>query len=567
MTHAILLCLSVAMAVGCHILPSRPVQRVEGQRTFAELSQAEKYAYLSAVLKAQSAKIRATRIARVKSLAAEITHQVNLTAQLVTDGFAHKLIRVSWSPVQADSIELLRCKLKNLTTQVTQTQDDTVVAAGYDFDELETEPNSYGLLSCARVYGRIQNGVSLIDYGAENNFSYVYFFRPCYKNYAVVVPAIAGTDTEQCGEDKITAAENNPASLSTAAKHTLFFRYCQTDARQVCSAKLSHHLYNPIVFNQGIAKLPRHLFDELRQLRAEIEKHEDALYKESQATVAELAKTGPGDHIDMLIAQEEKLTDLQDDHDAANVWRAEKRDSVMSYTGILNQAMAEQMGHEMSFGSRDCYSEYKAVQKGFDEMDKQLAQMPEPDDADTAMGQSVSPTSADTDMQDAKMLATGLAVGGCVANNIQVGSKLIDIQGANPFDDKPLKISRNIEGLNEKVKWDTSVNPDKPRKTGAEFGNAEYGLAAANFAIGMIPLETSELNRGGGIAAFTSALNDIFISEDAYIREHCRPCLDHMAQVKFHSRKIYYLQQRLLLLSEQIQKELLEKGVDDPDKP
>ncbi len=171
------------------------------------------------------------------------------------------------------------------------------------------------------------------------------------------------------------------------------------------------------------------------------------------------------------------------------------------------------------------------------------------------------------DMDDMEMIMKGLTVGGCVVSNGKTAGKLVKVEGLNPFKDEKFKISRNVVELDLDVAWDDSTNPSRATGTGAEFGYAEWGLAAANFAVGMIPAETSELNRGGGVAAFTTALNDILISESAYIREYCRPCLDHMAQARFHSRKIYYLEQRLKILSEQIKRELLEKGAVDPNVP
>ena len=567
MVHIIVLCWLVAIVVSCNILQSQTVQQAEVQKTFAELSQAEKYAYLSAVLKAQGEKIRATRIKRVKSLAEEITHKVELTVQLIDAGFERtKLIRVSWSTVQADSVELLRCKSKDWNTSATVEADTKVVKAGSDFDKLQTDPNAYGFLGCDLVYGRIQNGTSIIDYGAENNFSYVYFLRPCYDNYALAVPASSDTDTKQCGEDKVSAAADSQVSLAKADKQALVFRYCQTDARQVCSA--IENRSNTIVFKQGRKKLPLHLFAELRKLRAEIKKHEDALYKEGHAALDELDDSDPLVRAEVFQAQGDKLANLQKEHDAANTRREEKAEAVTYWTGKLGQSMAKRFGHEMSFEGQDCYGASKNVEKEFDrqredfrKIDEDLKKMLDDDEPATA--------SEDMDMDDEEMemMMKGLAVGGCVVSNGITAGKLVKVEGLNPFKDEKFKISKNIEELHQSVAWDESTNPKRMTGTGAEFGNAEWGLAAANFAVGMIPAETSELNRGGGVAAFTTALNDILISESAYIREYCRPCLDHMAQARFHSRKIYYLEQRLKILSEQIKRELLEKGAIDPNVP
>lgn len=551
--HMILYLLAIisTISTSCNILPSQTVKQAEVQKTFAELSLAEKYAYLSAVLKAQKQVIRNARIARVKSLTEELTHKGDLTVILESGGFQQaKVLRVKWSKVQADSIELLRCKLKNLKTFATVDADDEVVAAGYDFDKLQSEPNSYGYLDCQRVYGRIENGESIIDYGAENNFSYVYFFRPCFKNYTVVVPAATtDTDTKQCGEDKITAATNNQTSLAATDKHALVFRYCQTDARQICSDVVRHTASNPISFNQGVKELPLHLFEQLHALRAKIQQHKDAIYKESKSALEKLIATGEAtgefNFVDGVNASQEQLDKLREGHDAANARRDEKAASIAFYTGILDQKMAERLGHDMSFRGRNCYGEHKERERDFDELMQELKQMNEQYGTDNT-------TMLQPEDEDAMQQANGFAVGECLVSNALSLGKLVKIEGLTKLDPK---ISKNISDHHKAV---------SASKAGAKFGQTEWALAAANFAVDMIPMETSELNRGDGIAAFTDSLNKIFMGEDTFIRSHCKACLDHMAQIRYHYRAIYRLSQELEALSKAIEEELTNKGAVDP---
>ena len=550
------LCLLAILAISCNVLSSRAVQQVEGQKTFAELSLAEKYTYLSAVLKAQREEIKSVRIERVRSLAEEITHKGYLTVQLMDDGFQHsKRIRVSWSKVQADSIELLRCKLKNLETGATVSDRKIVKNQEYDFDKLQSEPNSYGFLDCQRVYGRIQNGVSLIDYGAENKFKYVYFFRPCFKNHSIVVPATTATETEQCGEDKFTAAESNSEALATTDNHTLVFRYC-TKERQACSSVLRHNL-NPFVFNQGVEELPLYLFDELRKVRAEIKTHEDAIYKEGHAALAELNAIDKG--VAMMDAAGEGLKKLQDDHNAANERRKDKAKSITDITGIIHQNMAKsnRLGYEMSFRSRNCYGEYRDMQEEVELANEQLSKLNESPSQDIQA--TLDPQEKEQEEFEKIELESwvkAMSIGECVVSNALSARKLINIDGLVPFDGKKFEISKNISDHKEAL---------SKSKEGATFGQAEWSLAAANFAVDMIPLETSELNRGGGVAAFAGALNSIFMKEDTYTRNHCQACLDHMAQVRHHYRALYLLNKDLDRLSKQIEQELTSKGVVDPD--
>lgn len=551
--HVMLYLLAIisTISASCHIL-SQEVKQVEVQKTFADLNTAEQYAYLSAVLKAQKQVIRNARIVRLKSLTEELTHEGDLWARLETGGFQQaKVLRVGWSKVQADSIELLRCKLKNIKTSDKVDADDKVVAAGYDFDKLQSEPNSYGYLDCQRVYGRIENGESIVDYGAENNFEYVYFFRPCFKNYTIVVPAATtNTDTKQCGEDKITAATNNKTSLAATDKHALVFRYCQTDARQICSDVVRES--KPIALNQGVKELPLHLFEQLHALRAKIQQHKDAIYKESNSALEKLIAAGEAtgeSDLEVLTASQEQLGKLREGHDAANARRDEKAASLAFYTGLLRQESAERLGHDMSFRGSNCYGEKKERERELDKIMQELKQINAQYGTDSTTEHEKEMREMEEQMQEAE----GYAVAGClVGNAFSLGDQLFKIEGVSLTQFDP-KITKNIIDHNEAVS-----------KAGAKFGQTEWTLAAVNFAVDMIPMETSELNRGGGIAAFADSLNKISMGEDTFLRSHCKACLDHMAEVRKHYRAIYRLNLQLEALSKTIAEELTSKGVVDP---
>ena len=104
------------------------------------MSAGEQLQYLRQVLAAQGAIIRATRINRVKSLEDQLTHQVDLSVTSIDTGFQNvKLPHVSWSPVQADSIELLRCKVKDLTTHEIITSNVQPVINDKDFEKVQQE--------------------------------------------------------------------------------------------------------------------------------------------------------------------------------------------------------------------------------------------------------------------------------------------------------------------------------------------------------------------------------------------------------------------------------------------
>ena len=553
MRNCLRCCLLASLIVGCQVLQSQSKQ-ADAERTFADLSLAEKYTYLRAVLKAQTQVLRDTRIARVKSYEEYLTHKVDLQAQLLDNGVGRpKLLRVSWSPVQADSIELLRCTAENITTAKTVAADENEVAAGYNFDTLQSNPHAYGFLACTRVYGTVKNGTSVIDHGAENNFSYVYFFRPCFKNYTLAAPATSSTTDKQCGAEKIKAAEGQQATLTQANKLTLVYRYCQTDARQVCSTKVTRSNGNApaIALNNGVQKLPTHLFKERDELVKEIEKYKQIIWDLGLAVSEELVGLTREDFKDdpkyeelaAIARSQDELQARKEAHDLDNEQRIERAESVAAYTDILNQSLANNLGTEMSFGSRNCYGEYKDVQEtmtidsdalkeqfaaeGLDLSDEELAELD---------------FSEDKEMQQMKSIMSGVAVADCL---VSTAGELGKLHHLNPL--KPKKLGNFTE-------------------MGKKLNKGERGLAYANIAVALLPMQNSELNKGDSIDAFTDALNGIFMGADTYTKSHCQACLDHLAKVRYYARKTHFLKQELVTLEETIQEELLKKGAVNPDE-
>ena len=551
MRNCLRCCLLASLIIGCQVLQSQSKQ-ADAERTFADLSLAEKYTYLRAVLKAQTQAIKDTRIERVKSYEEYLTHQVDLQAQLLDNGVGRpKLLRVSWSPVQADSIELLRCTEKNLTTQQTVDHDDSVVEKGFNFDTLQSSPKAYGFLACTRVYGTVKNGTSVIDYGAENNFSYVYFFRPCFKNYALAAPATSSTTDKQCGAEKIKAAEGQQATLTQANKLTLVFRYCQTDAHQVCSTKVTRSNDNnpAIALNNGVQELPMYLFKEREDIVKKIAEYKGIIWNLGRNIVGELSGLTREDVEDDFLLEDavnsariqEELAARKAAHDLDNEQRIERAESVATYTDIFNQSLAKNLGREMSFGSRNCYGEYKDVQEMMtidsDALKEQLAtkglELSDEELADLDF-------SEDKEMQQMKSIMSGVAVGDCL---ISTAGELGKLHHLNPL--KPKKLGKLTD-------------------MGKGISKGERGLAYANIAVDLLPMQNSELNKGDSIDAFTDALNGIFMGADTYTRSHCQACLDHLAKVRYYSRKTHFLKQELVVLEKRIKEELLKKGAVNP---
>ena len=552
MRNCLRCCLLASLIVGCQVLQSQSKQ-ADAERTFADLSLAEKYTYLRAVLKAQTQAIRDTRIERVKSYEEYLTHKVDFKAQLLDNGAGRpKLLRVNWSPVQADSIELLRCTAENITTQTTVAADGNVVKDGYNFDTLQSNPHAYGFLACTRVYGTVKNGTSVIDHGAENNFSYVYFFRPCFKNYTLAAPATSSTTDKQCGEEKIKAAEEQQATLTQANKLTLVYRYCQTDARQVCSTKVTRSNGNApaIALNNGVQKLPKHLFKERHELVKKIEEYKKIIWDLGLAVSEELVgltyEAVKDDDLtrDMAtsLRTQDKLQALGADHDLDNAQRRERAESVAAYTDILNQSMAEKLGTEMSFGSRNCYGEYKDVQESLspDSINEQLEAELAAAGFEGSDEEFDLDFSEDKDMQKMKSIMTGVTVADCL---ISTAGELGKLHHLNPL--KPSKLGDLTE-------------------VGKGLSKVDRGLAYANIAVSLLPMQNSELNKGDSIDAFTDALNGIFMGADTYTKSHCQACLDHLAKVRYYSRKTHFLKQELVVLENRIKEELLKKGAVNP---
>ncbi len=562
----------VNVLAGCQVVQSQG-KRAEATRTFAELSLQEKYTYLRAVLKAQEQAIRATRIARVKSHREQLTHRVDLQAVMIDNGVDRpQLIRLSWSPVQADSIELLRCQAKDIAADKTVAPDTTVVAAGYDFDHLLSKPNDYGFLSCRRVYGEIKNGTSIVDYLAENEFSYNYFLRPCFKNYVLTAPATDASKDEECGEEKIVAAENQQNDTDTAEQTKLVFRYCPTAARQVCSkivSKANGDNSPPLSFNRGMPRLPTHLSAELKRLTEKIDHHENKVWELSGGVLGKIlnnpisqdtAKHGGmqaelsglyEEHKDDMVTRMDRAEEMRGNIEMlADNMQASVNSSIDDYVRIANQQqLPESLGLELSFGKNNCYGDYKEVKEQFS-VERQIEQgraarrstYTAVVDSEETRQQEEQLREGAEELKGYEDAVVGLAVGGCLVSSLAEVGKLVNL---NPLK-KGFLSQKMPEG----------------------FSSPDWNLAAVNVVTSLIPMENSQLNKPDSITAFVDALHGIFAGADTYVKNHCKACLDYIAELRYHTRQIRYLQERLATLNVEIDEELRKKGaIDDPHAP
>ena len=529
-------CFLVVIIASCRLFQQQNDPLVAQERTFGELSAGEQLQYLRQVLAAQAAVIRATRIERVKSLEDQLTHAVDLSVTSIGTGFQGiKLPHVNWSKVQADSIELLRCKVKNIATGETFTgnvEDVKSVVDDKDFEKVQKEPSAYGYISCERVHGKIKNGTTLIDRSAENQFRYTYLFRPCFMNYAMVAPA-TGSTAEQCGEESMKAAESTQAEAYQAKQIRLVFRYCAKDKQQVCSSVVSRT--EEFDYNHGVAELPLELFEQRRAKLAEIAAHENSLYAAGNAALKNTmldynAKTAA---IKELTDMTERHVDVNNAKIEANQARNATIQQVLDYAYMLNQNIAARLAaaggdkgagveRNLSYGN-DCYQDYKDIEGMYEEVNKELKLVSEDMNTDI-------PGEAGTEYEELKMDAftKGSLVAMCVVSVADAGYRIYkDYQN-----------------------WDLT--------TGGTY------LAVANVAVGLVPLENSELNRGGVGNSFQYALSGMLKKEEDYTREHCKECLDHMAKFKHYSLKLFQLKEELERIEEDIQRELTAKGVTDP---
>lgn len=546
---------------GCQLLQPQEVKTAVDQRTFAELSRAEQHVYLRKILSAQVQRIRAKRIQRVKSLEDRLTHALDLSAGMVDSGFGkHKLLRVNWSTVVADSIELLRCK-QNITTNTTVTADNEVVAQGYDFEKLQSNPNGYGFIACDRVYGNIRDGKYLIDYSAENNFVYVYFLRPCFNNYLQVSAAADGEASEQCGAENISTTEQ--PSLQTK-KLKLVFRYCQKDQQQLCSSVVSSS--NPIALNQGIKKLPLELFDQRHELLEKIKENDEALYKLSNQAMEAIAITSGAPDQEMLEMMniDERMKELVGEHEAKNEERlkrtAERNENIAMAQGIFSQNVARALENSemkmLSFDGENCYHHgLKAMDTGIedeakaqaDELNKVLNNLGNQIELLEHAGESEETLEGMQEthdmlekMQDPEHLKA--------ETRSELGNWSYAVDGLTTAG----CLYKNYTAFKSLDKIATKHN----------FSKLERGLGIANIAVDMIPLRNSELNRSSSYAALGAAASGILMREDEYLREHCKECLDYIAKAKYHFNIRYLLEKQLETLTILIKYEL--KDVKDP---
>ena len=388
-----------------------------------------------------------------------------------------------------------------------------------------------------RVHGKIKNGTTLIDRGAENKFIYTYLFRPCFMNYALVAPATSST-VEQCGEESVKAAEGTQAEALHAKQLRLVFRYCHKDKQQVCSSVISRT--EDFAYNHGVQELPLELFEQRRAKIAEIEAHENSVHTEGSEALQNA--TLEYNALDTALAE---LVKLGKSHDEVNDIRAENRlqaegiaNQIVDITNMANQNIVTRMENtrgakhvagkrNLSYGN-DCYQDYRDTKDMYEEVNEQLKLINEEIKADTPEHLHAE-IDNETEEMEMDAVTVGIHVTMCVANLAVTGHKIY-------------KDYHNLHLV----------------------GKGEVSLAIANAAVGLVPLENSELNKGSTVNAFQFALSGIFMQENDYHRHYCQACLDHMAKYKHYSLKLFQLKAELARIEEDIERELTAKGVSDP---
>ena len=98
-------------------------------------------------------------------------------------------------------------------------------------------------------------------------------------------------------------------------------------------------------------------------------------------------------------------------------------------------------------------------------------------------------------------------------------------------------------------------NINDARKDGA-IDNTAAGFASAEIVVNMLPLENSYLAKDDSGTAISKALYGIFAGKDTYFRQHCRPCLNHVAELKRHFKSMEMLQIKLAGINQQIATQL-----------
>ena len=101
----------------------------------------------------------------------------------------------------------------------------------------------------------------------------------------------------------------------------------------------------------------------------------------------------------------------------------------------------------------------------------------------------------------------------------------------------------SIKKLNDAVKEGTVDNTDA-------------GFAIAEITINMLPLENSYLAKDDSGTAMSKAIYGIFAGKDTYFRRHCRPCLNHVAELKRHFKSMEVLQIEQANINQQIATQL-----------
>lgn len=496
--------LVLTLLAGCRFLQNQGTEET-ATKSFRSLSQAEKLKVLEEVLAQFVQDVKETRIKREKDLDFTLGHRVTLGVGLQDVPNAPAVIRLdNLDKVVADTIEVLRCQARKINPDG---EDITVSNSGgttVSFESLLQSPNAHGYIKCNRVYGKIRDDGSLLDFGAENGAAYYYYFRPCFDNYGLLTKRTAGEDARQCGKDKIESAEEkNGESLA------LVFKYCQKKP-QICSNMISFS--QKITLNQGVTDLPTELFLEREKIIATIksllhqfyaeagEAIEKAVSQDDFAQLADKAKSIAGDR---LLDDAESYTNYLSSAGENPYVTSEAEKKLSPWVGVISGIASdiEENATALSYSGNDCHKDFKAGEEEF------KANFP------------------DTEYSDPFAY---LNYGTCVAGNVD-------------------KISRTIEmGKEEKL------------------SEGEIGLRVASMAVDMIPLDNSRLNNMYSGAALGHALLGIFLQENDYIREFCQVCVDNVAKMRHFYGRYHVERNKFILINQRIARELTAKGVKDP---
>ena len=138
----------------------------------------------------------------------------------------------------------------------------------------------------------------------------------------------------------------------------------------------------------------------------------------------------------------------------------------------------------------------------------------------------------------------------CMATIQRARERYAPPGGTLPPDQEQQAYLKCLEGNVKSI-----ININDARKDGT-VDSAAAGFAMAEIVVNMLPLENSYLAKDDSGTAISKAIYGIFAGKDTFFRQHCRPCLDHVAEVKRHFKSIEILQIELMSIHQQIATQL-----------